>query len=151
MTINICKSGKKALSWRFHLNKLFFPASLCLLLIVLCAWRGQGQSLVLTLADNGKKVTVSPGYQISVQLPDNSGSTGYSWQNTTLKNQVLTLRSTRYIPPGGPPMPGASGTIMFTFTAQRNGSTVLRLELRRPWETGQAPAQRFEATVQVRS
>jgi inhibitor of cysteine peptidase len=153
MKFTLYKLSMKVLTYCFYwfspLRKPFFLISLCLLFVVLCAFRSSVQPLVLTLVDNGKMVTVSPGYQVSIQLPENAGSTGYAWSEKTSESQILTLQSTRYVSPHGSSRPGASGTVVFTFVAQKNGNVVLHFELRRPWETNVPPAQRFEVIIQV--
>jgi predicted secreted protein len=130
-------------------RKALLCASLCLLLMAVSAFRTVSRPLVLTLADAGKTMTVSSGKQVIIQLPDNSGSSGYTWSFTTSRNQSLTLQSTTYLPPSGQPMPGAPGTIVFTFLAHNSGSVQLHFELRRSWEGDVPPAQHFTVTIQV--
>jgi inhibitor of cysteine peptidase len=155
MIFTIDKLGVKVLTHGFYwfspLRKPFFSASLCLLFVVLCAFRSQGQPLILTLADNDKIVTVSRGSQISLQLPENSGSTGYIWSDKTLKNRIVTLQRTGYVSAHSSSLPGAKGTVVFTFTAQNSGRVVLHFVLERPWDTKGAPAQRFTITIRVQS
>ena len=48
-----------------------------------------------------------------------------------------------------PEMPGSGGTERFTFMAIGAGSTTLRFEYSRPWESGVSPAQVAEYRVVV--
>jgi inhibitor of cysteine peptidase len=129
-------------------RKVLLCASLGLLLVVVSAFRLISGPLVLTSADNGRTVTVSSGKQVIIQLPENSGSTGYTWNFTTSRNQVLTLQNTTYLP-ASHPMPGAPGTVVFTFLAHDSGSVQIHFQLQRPWELTVPPAQRFTVTIQV--
>ncbi len=47
-------------------------------------------------------------------------------------------------------MPGCAETTTFRFEAVAPGEGTLRLEYRRPWETGVPPARTFEILVRVR-
>jgi predicted secreted protein len=153
MTINTHKFKMRDLARTIHqctpLRKLLVFTNLCLMLVVVCAFRTASLPIILTNADDGKTVTVSSGHQVIIQLPDNSGSTGYTWNFTTSRNQVLTWQNTTYLSPKGHPMPGAPGTIVFTFLAHDSGSINIQFALRRTWETNVPPAQRFTVTVQV--
>jgi len=132
------------------LKMMFVFISLCFMLMAVCAFRPASAPTVITGADNGKTVVVPSGEQVIIQLPDNAGSTGYTWNFTTSRNQVLTLQNSAYIPPSHP-MPGAPGTIAFTFLAHDSGSVNMYFELRRSWEKNVPPAQRFTVTIQVQS
>ena len=123
--------------------------NLCFVLVGACGFRAASLPIVLTGADNGKTATVSSGNQVIIQLAENPGSTGYTWNFTTSRNQVLTWQDATYLPPAGHPMPGAPGTIVFTFLAHDSGSVQLQFELRRTWETKVPPVQRFAITIQV--
>ena len=156
MTINAHKRGVRDLARAVYqcspLKKTLVLINLCFVLLALCAFHGAGLPMVLTSADNGKTVMVSSGSQVIVQLPENSGSTGYTWNfttSTTSKNQVLTWQNAIYLPPKGHLMFGAPGTIVFKFLAHNSGSTHIQFELRRSWEANVAPAQRFTVTIQV--
>ncbi|HEY5001561.1 MAG TPA: protease inhibitor I42 family protein [Ktedonobacteraceae bacterium] len=131
------------------LRTLLVFINLCLILTVACAFRTASLPIILTNMDNGKTVTVSSGNQVIIQLPDNSGSTGYTWNFTTSRNQVLTWQNATYIPPTGHPMPGASGTMAFTFLAHDSGSVHIQFALQRTWETNVPPVQLFTVTIQV--
>ena len=132
-----------------HLRALLVFINLCLIFVVFCAFRTTSLPIILTNADDGRTVIVSSGNQVIIQLPDNSGSTGYTWHFTTSRNQVLTWQNATYLPPTSHPMPGASGTIAFTFLAHNSGSVTIQFTLQRTWEKNVPPAQRFTVTVQV--
>jgi predicted secreted protein len=131
------------------LKKVFFLLSLCLLLGTVCAFRTVTSPVLLTNGDDGKTVVVPPDTQVIIQLPTNSGSTGYTWNFTQSGNQNLLLQNTVYLPPHGRPMPGAPGTLVFTFMTKKGGSTQLQFALQRSWETNVPPIQRFTVTLQV--
>jgi predicted secreted protein len=132
---------------------LFF--SLFLLAPVCCAFRSVPPPLpiVLTAADNGTTVTVSPETPIIIQLADNSGSTGYAWSFFATGGPVVELQGTRSFADSfassSPPRFGASGATEFTFVTQNTGIALLQFALRRPWETGVAAAQRFGVVIHV--
>ncbi len=153
MTINTNVLKMRDVARNIHqctsLRTILVFITLCFVLIAVCAFRTASLPIILTNADNGKTVTVSSGNQVIIQLPDNSGSTGYTWNFTTSRNQVLTWQNAIYLPPTGHPMLGAPGTIAFTFLAHDRGSVHIQFALRRPWETNVPPAQRFTVTIQV--
>jgi predicted secreted protein len=130
---------------------MFF--GLFLLSLVCCAFRSVPAPIVLTVADNGKTVIASPGTSIIVRLADNAGSTGYKWSFLTTGKPVVRLQSTKYFAPtfapGSHPRVGAPGVIEFTFVAQHSGDSPLKFVLRRPWEKGVPPAQRFGVVIHV--
>jgi predicted secreted protein len=153
MTINTHRLKMRDLACNVQqytpLRTLLVFINLCFILVVACAFRAASLPIILTNVDDGKTVTVSSGNQVIIQLPDNSGSTGYTWNFTTSRNQVLTWQNATYIPPTGHPMPGASGTMAFTFLAHDSGSVHIQFALQRTWETNVPPVQLFTVTIQV--
>jgi predicted secreted protein len=153
MTINAHRLKMRDLARNIHqcapLRTSLVFTNLCFILVVICAFRTASLPIILTNMDNGKTVTVSSENQVIIQLPDNSGSTGYTWNFTTSRNQVLTWQNATYIPPTGHPMPGASGTMAFTFLAHDSGSVHIQFALQRTWETNVPPVQLFTVTIQV--
>ncbi len=139
----------RSIHQRFPLRRVPVFILLCFVLIVVCAFRAASLPVIITNADDGKTVTVSSGNRVIIQLPDNSGSTGYTWDFTTSKNQVLTWQNTTYLPPTSHPMPGAPGTIAFTFLAHDSGNVHIEFALRRIWEANVPPVQHFAVIVHV--
>jgi inhibitor of cysteine peptidase len=100
----------------------------------------------LTQADNGAAVALTLKSRLSVQLPAQPG-TGYSW---TLKAGSSLLRLVKsYRQPPAHTLPGSTETQVFVFTPDASGTDELKLEYRRPWEKGIAPAKIFRFTVTV--
>jgi predicted secreted protein len=127
----------------------FFLLSLCLLLGAVCAFRLVNTPIIVTLADNGKTIVVPSGNQVLIKLPTNAGSTGYTWNFTQSGNQNLLLQQTLYLPPSAHPLPGASGTLVFTFMSEKSGTTHLQFALQRSWEKNVPPIQHFSVALQV--
>jgi predicted secreted protein len=105
-------------------------------------------TLNLTQADNGNTFQVPVvGSLVIVSLKENL-STGYQWTNDTSAD-ILTLINTRHVYPPGTPMAGAPSTGVFTFQANKLGTTQIQMKY---WRTFEGPASitdRFAATIQV--
>ena len=153
MTINTSRRKMRDVARNIHqctpLRRILVFILLCFVLIVACAFRAASLPIILTKADDGKTVTASSGNRIIIQLPDNSGSTGYTWNFTTSSNQVLTWQNTTYLPPRSLPMLGAPGIVAFTFLTHDSGNVHIQFALRRNWEVNVPPIQRFTVTVHV--
>lgn len=136
------------------LRKIHTALSLCCLLVILCAFSSASPMLVLTAANNGTIVRVSPGTRILIRLVANP-STGYSWRLATPNSPMLTLQSEKYIPhatvPGRPPIVGAPGIMEFTFIAHQSGIEQLRFVYQRPWEKQKPAITQFTVTIHVRT
>jgi len=97
----------------------------------------------LTKADDGKTVTVTPGKQVVLSLPQNA-STGYGWmiQTNDLGEPAQKLVG------GNPSKPGSSGKVTFTWsTAGATGSHTIELVLQRPWAETVPPIDHFTVTL----
>ncbi len=116
-----------------------------LFLIVGCV----GPVPTLRDADNGGTVMIPPGAPLVLELAS-SPSTGYAWQLVAVDEVILRVSAHQFIAPKST-LVGAPGTERWTFTAgAQGGSTVLRLEYRRPWESPETPAaQVFSIEVDV--
>lgn len=101
----------------------------------------------LTQSDSGRKVEVPVGGRLVVQLPSNR-TTGYSWQATQTAG-IVQAGEPVYDSPNTPGLVGAGGTETFTFTASSRGTSTLKLEYRRPWETGVPAEKTWSVTVTV--
>jgi len=100
--------------------------------------------LLLGQHDHLSTVSLAEGDTVEVVLDENA-STGYMWTPENLP-EGLTLTNDGTRPPDQL-RPGAAGSHWFRFRAERTGHGALVLELRRPWEHGSPPAQRFELHI----
>jgi inhibitor of cysteine peptidase len=107
----------------------------------------------LTVADNGKAITVKVGDLVEVILAGNP-TTGYSWSTTLSDKDAAVLQQQ-----GDPvyvqqstdqSLVGGGGTFTFTFKAVAPGQVALKFDYARPWETGVAPIQTYSVTVSVK-
>lgn len=98
--------------------------------------------------DHGRLIEVAPDSRIAVRLIENP-STGYRWELEPPKDTVLKLETDTYQPPATS-VPGAGGIRVFEFRAQSAGIALIRLRLRRPWESEHAH-EIVEVTVRVRT
>ncbi len=119
--------------------------------IVIGAVAAAGGGSNATYADtsySGKEVEISVGESLVVTLPSNA-STGYNW--TLAENSdagVLQEVEHEYIATQTN-LVGAAGKELWTFKALQDGTSTIRLEYIRPWETGAPPAETFTLTVVV--
>ena len=101
----------------------------------------------------GKVYTTSPidvkaGDDFTISLEANP-STGYSWELTgPLDDKVVVELGSDHEPGTGTGV-GVPGHQLFRFQAVGAGSATIGLQYVRPWETGVAPAQTSEFTVNV--
>ncbi len=102
----------------------------------------------------GDKVAINAlaGTKFSLELPENSGSTGYLW---SVRLDRTTQRSLKVVEDefvtGGPPQDGTGGRRRFTFQIDPRAQSPLkiRLALQRPWEETVAPAAVKDITLKV--
>jgi predicted secreted protein len=104
----------------------------------------------VTKQEQGSTIHLDKGSILAVRLEWTPG-TGYSW---TLENPDRE----RFRPQGKPvrepadkPMPGAPQTIVFHYKAIKEGSSNFKFVLRRPFEKGVEPVERFTFTAEVSS
>ncbi len=92
----------------------------------------------------GQHVQLHVGDVLEIQLPEN-GTTGFTWQ--LAPNAAWQV--SRTFKPGGS-MPGAGGTACFALKLLHQlPATQVRLELRRPWESDEPPADHFAIHLSV--
>ncbi|MFC3550226.1 protease inhibitor I42 family protein [Lysobacter cavernae] len=106
----------------------------------------------LTAADSRVPVQVTVGQVFVVRLPSNA-STGYSWAWDQAAAAGVIVQDGEPAMAGVNPDPqtvGSGGTQTWRFRAAAAGQGELRLDYRRPWETGAAPAQTVRWQIQVR-
>src|ERR1700677_145662 len=112
---------------------------------------GQGEMSVLDLNMSNRSVDVVVGDEVHLHLSENP-TTGYRWHlETTGDGAVDRLDDALDAPqqePGVATKMGSGGIRRWTFAAAREGTVVLRAELRRP--LGSDAANVYEATVNVK-
>lgn len=101
----------------------------------------------LTGDDAGTTVRVDNGDTFRVELEGNP-TTGYSWEPENLDTSILEQQGDWEFDPESSAV-GAGGTVTTTFKAVGTGTTALRLIYHRPFETGVAPLETWEVTVEV--
>lgn len=106
------------------------------------------KEVTVSEADHGRLIELAPDSRIAVRLLENP-STGYRWELESPEDAVLKLETATYQPPATS-VPGAGGIRVFEFRAQFAGIALIRLRLRRPWESEHAHTI-FEVTVKVRT
>lgn len=79
-----------------------------------------------------------------------AGGTGYQWTAVGYDESVAKITEQRSRPVRGSDAPGARQMCTMNFTAQKPGRTRVTFELRRPWETGVAPAEVRRTTIYVK-
>ena len=101
----------------------------------------------LGMADNGARVVMRSGTQLTLQLPGNP-TTGYGWEATISNPAVLRESSAPAYKPAGAAL-GGGGTYTFWYDATAPGETELTLVYRRSWETGVQPIETYRVTIVV--
>ena len=117
---------------------------LTVLFCVSCGiFRGSGK-IVLTEKDSGRILETEVGDTLELRLSANP-STGYSW------SCVLRITGERYenLPDTPPDFTGAPVIKIYTFAVSGPGEAGIKLEYRRPWERGTAPAKTFDILVRA--
>lgn len=103
-------------------------------------------SITLSESDNGKKITLTKGQSLHLNLPGNQ-STGYSWIYARELDQ-LVLKETNHEYLSDSTLVGAGGTDNWEYRAIDSGTTTLSLWYSRPWESVQ-PEKTFQVEVTV--
>ncbi|MGE5390366.1 MAG: protease inhibitor I42 family protein [Deltaproteobacteria bacterium] len=97
---------------------------------------------------NNKEYTMAVGQSFILSLPGNP-STGYSWMMDIGDKSLLRLDGEGFQPGADTRLIGQGGTNWWKMTALRSGTTKIKLNYQRPWESVQ-PAQTFEMTVIIK-
>lgn len=98
--------------------------------------------------DNGKSINLRLGDSVRVSLPENP-STGYGWKFASVVEPAVRLQSTEYLAGDGTGF-GGGGIRNFIFQASEPGHAEIRLELKRPWDSGE-PKDSFIVNIRVES
>ena len=94
-------------------------------------------SVTITGTDSGRVVNLKTGDTLVVRL-DSNPSTGYSWNASKGKADVLLEKNKVFERGAQESTPGAGGTDVWMFEAVKEGKQKLTFTYRRPWE--KAPA-----------
>lgn len=101
-------------------------------------------NIVINKGQQGQYMQLHVGDTLEIQLPEN-GTTGFTWQ---LAPHPAWQVSRSFAP--GANLPGAGGTASFVLKLlQKLPVTSVRLELRRPWESDEPPADHFDIRLSV--
>jgi predicted secreted protein len=103
-------------------------------------------TLYCDFEDNNTVISVKKGYQVNLTLQD-YGDGGYSWRLVALDEQFLKKESEQ-LNWGSTGMLGDFGKDTWIFTALNTGSTTLKLECTRPFNTTDI-AQTFVVTINI--
>jgi inhibitor of cysteine peptidase len=112
--------------------------------------RDMPDMVVLSEADSGSQVKLSPGQTLEVTLESNP-TTGYGWEVSEVDGAVLAQvgeAEFQQASTEGKELVGVGGTETFRFNAA-NGETTLSLVYRRSWEKGVEPAKTFVVQIVV--
>jgi len=124
---------------------------------VLFAFRSQGQNFVqVTKANTGQTITLSTDQVLELQLPKRP-SNGYTWVETTsslndkaIQKSIAQIGDDEWIPDEatkGTQIVGQLGTEVLRYTGTTKGTTVISLELRRPWDKNSQVLDNFTVTI----
>jgi inhibitor of cysteine peptidase len=130
------------------LRKILTPVIIIifLLLITGCAAKKQ---LSLTATDNGTRVEVKSGGEITITL-DGNPSTGYTWEAQDLDKAMFEQVGDPVFISSNPGQVGSGGTLTVTFKSLKAGTATLTLIYHRPWEVGVDPLNTFSVMVTVK-
>ena len=126
---------------------LFFPIGL--LAISGCPKTVNGsQTINLTEKDSGKKLTIEPGQEFTLTLP-NRVDGGYRFDRGHYDTTILRLeKHFEQAPPANSSL-GAPGTGVWQFISLKKGETTLKITASRPW-TKAGVITEFENTIIVK-
>jgi inhibitor of cysteine peptidase len=101
---------------------------------------------------NGHQVELQVGETLEISLSENA-STGFRWMAPPAFQRGLgkILHAAEPVPEAASGPPGKPGVRRFSFEAVHPGTVELELYYRRPWETAQPPARKFQIRVRVRA
>lgn len=99
-----------------------------------------------TESDNETDAHVQVGQQFEISLPENRGSTGYSWLLTSNGEPACAVIDESAASVGGPP--GHTAQHVWRFLARQPGRAHISLIYARSWEHAD-PARTFAIEVQV--
>lgn len=118
----------------------------CLALAAMGCHSKAGQ-VDLTAENDGQTINMKKGNEIVVKLEGNI-TTGYSWSVQDLDAQYLQQQGEEEYKSDSN-LIGAGGISTFTFKAQQQGQTTLKLIYSRPFEKDTPPEKTFEVTIVI--
>ena len=127
-----------------------FPAVLLLLACTSCAMFSS-EPLVLTEKDSGSVIDVKTGDTIAIRLEANP-TTGYLWMRSVPNDMVVREVDNRYVPLKNAeesPVACAPAAKVFTYVITGPGEAGIKMEYRRPWESGKAPLKTFDVMLRA--
>lgn len=117
--------------------------------LLLCAGCGSASEVRLTLADNGREITLNVGQELVLELESNP-TTGYSWEVADTTDEVLQLKGEPVFESSASgEVVGAGGVEIFRFAALQEGKAALWMIYHRSWEEGVDPLKTFSLQVVV--
>lgn len=96
---------------------------------------------------NGQIAIMYPGDYFTIALRKNP-STGFSWQDVTKQDPVITTLLAQEYQPDKPELLGTGGTEYWRYKTQGVGNTSIRLVYLRSWESRE-PALEYSVSVKV--
>jgi len=105
------------------------------------------QALELNVQDSGRTISVPLTEVLWVTLPGNP-TTGYRWELAEIDREILATESETAFTPDSARI-GAGGEFRFLFTTVKQGTTIVKLIYRRPWEKNEQPLKTYNLTVSV--
>ncbi|CAD2219770.1 inhibitor of cysteine peptidase [Angomonas deanei] len=102
---------------------------------------------VITVADQGKTVSVQSGGSVTIKLPGNP-TTGYTWAVQS-PNEELYATTKSYDSTAPPGMVGGGGEFTFTVTPKKSGTIPLVFLYLREFEGPKDTDKKFDVTLKV--
>jgi inhibitor of cysteine peptidase len=127
------------------------PFCSALAVLALAGAASHGKPFGVTVPDGPSskaRMSLPAGGTLEVRLVSNP-STGYSWTASVGGASVLKpVGESKYVPLPKP-LPGAPGTQVFTYKAEKPGTVEITYRYARSWEKGVAPVKTAKVTVTV--
>jgi inhibitor of cysteine peptidase len=94
------------------------------------------------------KVELAKGDKLVVKVASNK-TTGFSWVVASKENDMLKWGKSEYQAPEKG-KPGAGGTEIFTFTAEKAGEVEIEMHYKRSFEKDKEPAKTYKFKVTIK-
>lgn len=95
---------------------------------------------------DGDRLAIAAGDEVVIRIPEPATS-GYAWSVSELADGIEILSSDVE---AGSGIPGAAAERTIRLAARRPSTGRVSLELARPWEAGEPPAERFSVWLEAR-
>jgi inhibitor of cysteine peptidase len=108
---------------------------------------GDGETVVLSKQDSGKRIDMKIGEVVQVEL-EAMGTAGYQWFVESLDQEILRLVSeeTKVLHPG---RLGAPVLMIWQFEVIKEGTTEIRMNHYRSWEGKEHSTDHFEVRIKI--